>query len=108
EELWETTEQAIAEVDQPEEKLRRFIQAHAGYIADNYTFYTAANFGFAGLSASQGRVRVVKLRDRHERNLRAVLEEGRKAGVFDVGDLGVTSRALLSTLTGLARWYRPT
>jgi AcrR family transcriptional regulator len=49
---------------------------------------------------------VEALRRQYEDRLEDILRDGTAAGVFDMQDSRVTTRALIAMLTGLVNWYR--
>ena len=49
---------------------------------------------------------VIALRDAYEELFLGILRDGQKSGVFAMGDETVTKNALLTTMTGVADWYR--
>lgn len=51
-------------------------------------------------------VEVEALRRRYETNLRQILSEGAKVGVFKIGDLHVATMAIIAMLTGVTGWFR--
>ena len=50
---------------------------------------------------------VIKLRQAYERRLSDILVDGNRLKKFDVGDVRVATFAILSMLTGVCTWYRP-
>ncbi|RRV10511.1 TetR/AcrR family transcriptional regulator [Pseudomonas sp. v388] len=48
---------------------------------------------------------VTRLRSEYERRVRQIVEEGVAEGVFQVTDCNLTSKALISMLTGICSWY---
>ena len=48
-----------------------------------------------------------KLRDAHEQALRQVIAEGIAQGAFRPVDIDTTSRAVLSMLNWMVRWFKP-
>ena len=50
---------------------------------------------------------VIAGRDRYERALRSIIEQGMRAGEFTSADAKVTAFVVLGALNGIARWYRP-
>ena len=63
------------------------------------------NMELRSLTPEQYR-RIIGLRKDYEAQLRAILAEGQKAGLWKVDDLRITTLALLSLLTGISTWYR--
>jgi AcrR family transcriptional regulator len=100
------TEARISVKSAPREQLLAFLEGHAGYFEENQVAYLAANFGFAGLRDQLGRRQTIQWRDRHEANLRRIIEDGIRSGDFAMVRPQVASLAILSSLQGLARWYR--
>lgn len=93
-------------VEDPKEALCRFMEAHARYFAENRPFFVAMLQGIQSLSPEH-RAETVRLRDRHEANLRAILKRGMAAGVFREVDVALAGRAVLSMLNWMIRWFRP-
>ncbi len=46
-------------------------------------------------------------RDRYERGLRRIIEEGMRRGEFTKGDAKVAVFVILGAINWIARWYRP-
>lgn len=104
--LCEHVEAAIAGEKSAASKFRRYAEAHAQYFEAHLEAYTAATVGFGGLRQPLQRRQAVALRDRHEGNLRRILEEGVRAGEFRDIDIRLATRGLLSCLNWMVRWYR--
>lgn len=51
--------------------------------------------------------KIEEKRNRYDRGLAGVLENGRRAGLFAEMDARVTARAIIALLNGLTTWYRP-
>ncbi|MFJ3522688.1 TetR/AcrR family transcriptional regulator [Pseudomonas sp. NPDC090203] len=50
---------------------------------------------------------VTRLRAEYERRVRQLIEEGVEEGIFEVADCNLTTKALISMLTGICSWYDP-
>lgn len=50
--------------------------------------------------------RIIGLRKDYETQVRAIIIEGQKAGLWNVDDVRVTTLGLLSLLTGISAWHR--
>lgn len=50
---------------------------------------------------------VSRLRSEYERRVRQIIEEGMQEGLFDVEDCNLTTKAMISMLTGICSWYDP-
>jgi TetR/AcrR family transcriptional regulator, cholesterol catabolism regulator len=107
EQLCLRTEKAISRSDLPKERFQLFCDAHVRYIDSNPTFYGAAYVGFASLTKSSARDTAIAWRDRHEQNLRKILKAGVRSGDFQDIDVSLASRAMLSALAAVSRWYNP-
>jgi hypothetical protein len=46
------------------------------------------------------------MRRQYERDLTAILAEGKAAGTLDMPDARVTARAIIAMLNGITTWYR--
>src|SRR4051812_37372068 len=53
------------------------------------------------------RARIVAKRDRYERGVRALVAGGVRAGVLQVADATIATRAFLGALNWTAHWFRP-
>ncbi|KGQ22192.1 TetR/AcrR family transcriptional regulator [Thermus filiformis] len=104
-ELLARGERALEERD-PSRALLLFMEGHARYIEENHPFFVAMLQGLASLSPPH-REETVRLRDRHEANLRRILERGMEEGVFRRVDVALAGRAVLSLLNWMIRWFRP-
>ncbi|MGC8905544.1 TetR/AcrR family transcriptional regulator [Thermus sp.] len=98
-------EEALGIAD-PKAALLRFMEAHARYFEENRPFFVAMLQGLQSLSPAH-REATVRLRDRHEENLRAILRRGVEAGAFREVDVALAGRAILSMLNWMIRWFRP-
>ena len=50
---------------------------------------------------------VSRLRSEYERRVRQIIEDGVQEGIFNVADCNLTTKALISMLTGICTWYQP-
>jgi AcrR family transcriptional regulator len=48
---------------------------------------------------------VSRLRSEYERRVRQLIEEGVQEGLFEVEDCNLTTKAMISMLTGICSWY---
>jgi len=100
-------EQRLQHADPPGKKLRVFMGAYADFFAANTTESVASSRSFGALEKSDQRERAIYWRDRYERILRDILQEGMESGEFRKGDVALTGRAILSCLNWIYRWYSP-
>ncbi|MCO6417393.1 TetR/AcrR family transcriptional regulator [Siccirubricoccus sp. KC 17139] len=99
-------EAAVAAQPDAPAKLRAFMRVHAQYLHENEHAYIAAQLGFRGLRATEGRGRALELRDRYEAVLKGIIAEGCRSGVFRLTDQRAAVMLVLSALNWMARWYR--
>jgi TetR/AcrR family transcriptional regulator, cholesterol catabolism regulator len=105
--LMETVAAATDEVTRPRERFIAFITAHAAYFEANYWAFTTMLVGFGGLGSRATREAAVEQRDRYEGLLRQILQEGVDSGDFRAVHIPTASRAALSMLNWMARWFDP-
>jgi AcrR family transcriptional regulator len=105
--LMETVAAATVDVERPRDRLTAFMTAHAAYFEANYWAFTTMLVGFGGLGSRAKREAVVEQRDRYEGLLRQILQEGVDSGDFRAVHLPTASRAALSMLNWMARWFDP-
>lgn len=53
------------------------------------------------------RARIVEKRDRYERAVRAIVQDGIRSGAFAACDAKLVTRAILGAVNWTARWFRP-
>src|SRR5204862_6302821 len=98
---------AVDRARTPRERFLSFMTAHAAYFEANYWAFTAMLVGFGGIRAPAMRGAVVEQRDRYERLLRQIIADGVESGDFRPVDLATASRAALSMLNWMVRWFDP-
>jgi len=94
-----------AEGRPPDEKLRRLIVAFVHMIIDEL-HGTALTMDLQALSPRALR-RIITKRDRFDRGIRRVLEEGMDAGVFARADPKLLAFAILGAVNWIPRWFDP-
>lgn len=99
--------QATAEASGPEVALARFMTAHADFFEDHYDGFLTMLVGYGGMENVVMIAEAQKLRDEHEQALRQIIADGTAKGAFRAVDSDVTSRAILSMLNWMARWFKP-
>jgi AcrR family transcriptional regulator len=87
------------------ETLRRMVGAHVEVVTSELGNASVFLHEWRLLGAER-RADVLARRDEYEREFRRVIEEGQEAGEFAAGDAALTARMILSTLNGVAVWYR--
>jgi len=89
----------------PEEKLRRLIVAFVHTILDEL-HGTALFLDLEALVPAHLKT-VIARRDRFDRGMRQVLEEGIRSGRFGPWDAKLLSFAILGAVNWIPRWYNP-
>jgi AcrR family transcriptional regulator len=88
-------------------QLIQYFRAHAEYFDTHYWDFNATMLGIAGVSSSAMRDEAVQLRDQYEAILRQIIMRGVESGEFHTREPNMTTRAALSLLNWMPRWYRP-
>jgi AcrR family transcriptional regulator len=89
----------------PEERLRRLIVAFVHTILDELQG-TALTLDLQALQAPLLR-KVVAKRDRFDRGIRSILQDGMERGSFAPGDPKLLSFAMLGAVNWITRWFDP-
>jgi hypothetical protein len=89
----------------PADRLRRLVVAFVHMIIDELAG-TALTQDLQDLSPAHLR-RVIRKRDRFDRGVRNVLEEGMADGSFARGDAKLLSFAILGAVNYITRWFDP-
>src|SRR5262245_14856207 len=89
----------------PEEKLRRLIVVFVNTILDEL-HGTALFLDLEALSPAHLKT-VIARRDRFDRGIRRVLDEGAAAGTFARGDSKLIAFAILGAVNWIPRWFDP-
>lgn len=102
-----TVTDAVARETAPPAKLRGFMVSHARYFESHHDGFVTMLVGFGGMDNMELREEALALRNEHEDLLRAILAEGVETGAFRSVDPVTASRAVLSLLNWMARWFKP-
>lgn len=105
EELISAWERAAPDTDSPVTLLNAFIDFHVHYHAQKPKEVFIANMELRSLEANSRRI-VSGYRDRYEKILRSILQNGVDCGAFSDIDVRVSAFAILAMLTGMTTWYR--
>ena len=100
-------EERVAEGKTNRERLTIFMEATATFFEENIWTATAMLLGLGGLNQPHQRETAAAWRDRHELNLRKIIQAGIDAKEFRPVNPAVAGRAILSTLNWMGRWYKP-
>jgi AcrR family transcriptional regulator len=109
----ETTESLLVEfdhtlqgVEQPGERLRKFVAFHLGYHIVNLKQASVLQMEIRSLTAKNYQA-ISKLQRLYTDKVRSIVDAGVEAGEFQVEDSEIATFALLQMLTAVTRWYRP-
>ena len=89
----------------PDEKLRRLVVEHVLIQVDKF-HGTALALELDALRPAS-RSAVVAGRDRYDRGMRALIEDGIRTGLFRRVDPKLTAFAIVGAINWIGRWYRP-
>jgi TetR/AcrR family transcriptional regulator len=103
--LLDVLERVEAAGGTPPQKLRSLIESFVHHILDDLRG-TAMTLDFQALSAPLLR-RVIAKRDRFDRGLRRLLQEGMDAGAIAPGDPKLLTFAILGAVNWIPRWFDP-
>ena len=103
--LLEVLEKVEAAGGAPPRKLRSLIESFVHHILDDLRG-TAMTLDFQALSAPLLR-RVIAKRDRFDRGIRRLLQDGMDAGAFAPGDPKLLTFAILGAVNWIPRWFDP-
>lgn len=89
----------------PAAALRRFVRFHIRYHLKRPDAVFISYMELRNLEP-ENFAAIERLRRRYEESLRAILEEGRRAGAFRIEDAPIATMAIIAMLNGLTTWYR--
>lgn len=88
-----------------DEKLRRVIEFHVGVMIDELQA-SAMALDFHALSGARLH-RIITKRDKYERGLRRIIEDGIRTGAFKPLDVKHVTFSILGAINWIARWFSP-
>lgn len=94
-----------AEAD-PRDQLAAFVRNHIAFHLARRSSTHVNNLELRSLAPERLR-RIVALRETYEKELRAILQRGADARVFDVEDAALVAMAIIQMITGVIVWFRP-
>ena len=103
--LQELLDKVVRSTAPADEKLRRLIVSTVHVILDEL-HGTALLLDLEALSPAHLKAVIVR-RDRFDRGMRLILEEGIATGAFAPGDPKLVAFAMLGALNWIARWFNP-
>lgn len=99
--------QRIEAPDRSENGVRAFMVAHATFMEENFTEFVTLLHGHGGTERIRSPAEIAA-RDSYEAFLRAVLQDAQDRGELSIQNVASASRAILSMLNWMSRWFRPT
>jgi AcrR family transcriptional regulator len=90
----------------PRAQLSAFVSNHIAFHLARRSSTHVNNLELRSL-APERLHRVVALRETYEKELRAILQRGADARVFDVEDAALVAMAIIQMITGVIVWFRP-
>ncbi|MGA0595895.1 TetR family transcriptional regulator [Enterovirga sp. CN4-39] len=90
----------------PLDALERFVDFHIRWHTARRREVFIGNMELRSLSQPHYR-EIVELRQLYEGELRSILEDGNRRGVWSVDEPQITTFAIIAMLTGVCTWYRP-
>jgi AcrR family transcriptional regulator len=106
ERLYIAVEQRVAQTQGSVERIREALAAHAEFFQANYMEYVTLLHGFGGLRREVSPAELA-MRDRYEGLIRGLVTAAEHDGKLTVDSPGHATRALLSMINWMTRWYRP-
>ena len=104
-ELLQDLELQMAGLSEPQERLMRFVRFHIEWHTARRQEVFIGNMELRSLTPEQY-ARVHAMRRTYEAQLRQILADGHKAGLWKLDDLRITTLSLMGMLTGISHWYR--
>ncbi len=104
--LHERIGEALAGISEPHTRLEAFVAFHLTYHIERKREVFIGSAELRSLEP-KNRKRIIKLRRDYEDILAGILERGVAAKKFKVGDVRVSTYAILAMLTGICTWYAP-
>ncbi|MBD9541481.1 TetR/AcrR family transcriptional regulator [Ensifer sp. ENS04] len=105
--LMEAVKDEVEKTPEPRYRLRSFMVAHARFFEKNYWNFLTMLMGFSGMERGLRRNHALKARDSYEGYLREIITGGMDDGAFRHVEVATVSRAVLSMLNWMARWFKP-
>jgi AcrR family transcriptional regulator len=90
----------------PRDQLAAFVRNHIAFHLARRSSTHVNNLELRSLSPER-LGRILALREAYEKELRAILQRGADARVFDVEDAALVAMAIIQMITGVIVWFRP-
>jgi AcrR family transcriptional regulator len=99
-------DQTLKDVEEPTERLRKFVAFHLGYHIVNRKQASVLQMEIRSLNAKNSQA-IAKLQRLYTDKVRSIVDDGVADGSFRVADSEIATFALVQMLTAVTRWYRP-
>ncbi len=99
-------DQTLKGVEEPTERLRKFVAFHLGYHIVNRKQASVLQMEIRSLTAKNYQA-ITKLQRLYTDKVRSIVDDGVADGSFQVADSEIATFALVQMLTAVTRWYRP-
>ncbi|WP_295814135.1 TetR/AcrR family transcriptional regulator [uncultured Nitratireductor sp.] len=90
----------------PAGRLATFVENHIRFHLARRDATHVSNLELRSLSEERLN-HILALRSQYESELRAILADGQRAGVFRIDDVALTAMAIIQMITGVIVWFRP-
>lgn len=106
EDLNESLERSLQNVEETEERLRALIQNHLNFHMDRQKEVIISDSEMRGLTADNLRS-IIRMRDEYDRKTREVIKKGIDEGIFINKDPRVVANAIITMCTQTSTWFNP-
>lgn len=106
EDLLVETDERLAGLKDPRDRLRAFIALHIDFHTRRKDDVFIGNMELRSLLPKH-RAKVVALRADYEQRLCQIIRDGKAQGLFKVSDEIIATYAIIAMLTGVCNWYNP-
>jgi AcrR family transcriptional regulator len=106
EDLIESLERSLQNIEGTEERLRALIRNHLNFHMDRQKEVIISDSEMRGLTADNLRS-VIRMRDEYDRKTREVIKKGIDEGIFINKDTRVVVNAIITMCTQTSTWFNP-
>ncbi|WP_292893405.1 MULTISPECIES: TetR/AcrR family transcriptional regulator [unclassified Nitratireductor] len=104
---WREARPAEGSVEEkPAGRLAAFVENHIRFHLARRNSTHVSNLELRSLSEERLK-RILDLRSQYEGELRGILTDGLRDGVFRIDDVSLTAMAIIQMITGVIVWFRP-
>ncbi|MEC9243185.1 TetR family transcriptional regulator [Nitratireductor rhodophyticola] len=95
-----------SEQEKPAGRLAAFVENHIRFHLSRRNATHVSNLELRSLSEERLR-HILGMRSQYEGELRCILADGQRDGVFRIDDVALTAMAIIQMITGVIVWFRP-